>query len=137
MPIRAIQDFDSSVKVSIALPNAANTVCTSPIDLGNNAPFPITESFHVKLSIGQATGANSKNINLVLQHSNESNANFANIAGLGAPIKVIAGNATAYPASDITVTLPPETRRYIRGRATGEADGGNAADANLTVQLLF
>lgn len=132
---RQIQDASTQVKVTIALPNAANTVNTSVIDLGNNSPFSVTESIGVQISTGLATGANSKNINVALADSNESNANFTNIAVIAT--EVVAGNATKYPASSINIALPPTVKRYIRGTATGEANGGDASDANLTVQLRF
>jgi hypothetical protein len=135
---RNIQDASSQVKVSVALPNAANTTSTNVIDLGANQSFPLSETIGVKLSNTVSTGANSKNINFVLQHSNESNANFVNIPTLGAPIKVLAGNASAFPASAATnITLPPGVNRYIKGSATGEANGGDAGDGTFTVQLVF
>jgi hypothetical protein len=134
---RSITDANSSVKQSIALPNAANTACTAAIDLGSNQSYPIGETVSVRLSNGQSTGANSLNINFVLQDSNESNANFANIATLGAPIKVLAGNAANYPSSQTNISLPPGVKRYVRAAATGEANGGNAADNTFTVQFVF
>lgn len=129
-------DNSSDLVKSVALPNAANTVNTGVIDLGNNAPFPITEKVTVRVSTGLGTGANSKNINITLADSNESNANFTNIASVG--VIVNAGNAAnTAPAGSTNFALPPSTKRYIRATATGEANGGNSSDANLTVQLLF
>lgn len=132
---REIQDYDASVKVSSALPNAANTVNSNVIDLGNNVAHPITEHFAVKLSITAATGANNKNINIALQQSNESNANFANIAELASWVNV--NDNSTYTAATRTVQLPPSTKRYIRATAVGEANGGNASDGTFGVQLLF
>lgn len=134
---RAIQDASSDCKVNVAMPNAANTVNSNTIDLGANAAYPITESFAVKVTGATATGANSKNVNVVLQHSNEAAANFVNIGGLGAPVLVLAGNSANVIGGNVTVTLPPGVRRYVRAQATGEANGGNAADGNITLQLLF
>ena len=128
---------DALLSKAIALPIAANTVNTNYIDLGATQPYPVTQDFEVKLTVDTATGANSKNVNAVIQHSAESNANFTNIAGLGAPILVAAGNAANVIGSNVIVQLPPSTKRYIRGSALGEANGGNAADGNLTVELLF
>lgn len=129
-----VQDNSSALKSVVALPNAANTVTTNGIDLGNATTFPLTTRFTVKVTTGQSTGANSKNINVVLQDSAD-NSSFANIVGSG-PV-VIAGNAANFPSSTTNFALPPATRRYIRASATGEANGGNAADNNITVQLLF
>ena len=127
---------DSDLTVAIALPNAANTVTTNVIDLGSNTPFPVTEGFHVKLSTSTATGANNKNINIRLAHSNESNANFTNITELGL-FQVVDSNGAGFSAGSMTVQLPPKVKRYIRGTALGEANGGNAANGTLTVELMF
>lgn len=130
---------DAQLKVTKALPNAANTVTTNVIDLGTSAPFPTTEKFHVKISIDTATGANSKNVNAVLKATNESNGgNAVNIAGLGAPILVAAGNAANVIGANVVVQLPPNLdKQYICASATGEANGADSSDGNLTVELLF
>lgn len=127
---------DVNVKQSIALPNAANTVNTNSIDLGSAYGFPVTEKFQVRLSTTAGTGANNKNVTVVLQASNEAAANFANITELAT--LVINEDSSAYAATNREVSLPPGiAKRYIRASATGEADGGNAADGTLTVELLF
>lgn len=129
---RSIQD--ALLSVSVALPNAANTVNTNVIDLGSTQPFPATEGVAVRVTSGLSTGANSKNINIVLQHTNESNGgnavNFSNVM-------VVAGNAANFPLATFNIALPPDVRQYIRASATGEANGGNAADGNLTAQVVF
>ena len=135
MPNRLIPDSSAEVKITKALPNAANTANTNVVDLGNNSPYPITEHFNVKLSITAATGANNKNINIALQDSNESNANFTNIAELATWRNQ--NDDSTYAAANRTVTLPPATKRYVRATAVGETNGGDASDGTLTVQLLF
>jgi hypothetical protein len=126
---------DLSLQGNCALPNAANTVNTNVVDLGAN-PYPAaTKAIEVRVSTTQSTGANSKNINFALQHSNESNANFANIAELA--IQTIAGNAANYPATNANFALPASTKRYIRATALGEANGGNASDGTITVKVLL
>ena len=127
---------DADLSVNVALPNAGNTVTTNAIDLGSNTPFPVGDRLTVKLSTSAATGANNKNITARLQHSNEANANFTNISELGS-LTVTDNNGAGYPAGSLQVALPPATKRYVRGIATGEAAGGNAADGALTVELLF
>jgi hypothetical protein len=127
---------DTQLAVSVALPNAANTVATNIIDLGSVTPYPATEHVVVQITTSLATGANNKNINVALQHSDDTNvSNFANIPEL-AP-KVIAGNTANFPATTVNVALPPGAKRYIRATALGEANGGNSADGTLTVKLLF
>lgn len=122
---------------NVAMPNAANTVNTNAMDLLQAVPYSTTQYVVLQVTTTQATGANSKNINFVVQDSAD-NSSFANIATLRTPT-VIAGNATAYPATTVNFALPPftGTRRYIRVSATGEANGGDASDGTLTAQLLF
>jgi hypothetical protein len=130
---------DVSLKKTVALPLAANTATTNVIDLGAAAPYPTTDNFTVRVTIDTATGANSKNVNAVIKATNESNGgNAVNIAGLGAPILVAAGNAANVIGANVEVQLPPNLdKRYICASATGEANGGNSADGNLTIELLF
>lgn len=143
--------LDQNYIVTVALPNAANTVNTNAMDLfsaagaplPNTLPFSTTETINFKVLTTQSTGANSKNINVVLQHTGQlsngavDSANYANIPTLGAPIEVIAGNATNFPASSITGKFPPGTKQFVRAQATGEANGGNASDGTLTFELGF
>ena len=127
---------DANLKQSVALPNAANTVTTNSIDCGSAAGFPLSEAFQVRLSTTAATGANDKNITIVLQSSNEANANFTNIAELAT--LVINEGSSAYAATNREISIPPgQAKRYLKASATGEANGGNAADGTLTIELLF
>lgn len=126
---------------NIAMPNAANTVNTAAIDLESTKPFPTEGRFAVRLSNTAATGANTKNINYAIQHTNANtdgtadNGNWTNITELA--IVTVIGNAANANASSTNVFLPPSTKRYIRGTGTGEANGGNSSDGTLTIELLF
>jgi len=129
---------------NVAGPNAANTVNTNAINLetGNGATvFPTNGDVEVRLSSTIGTGANSKNINYALQHTNSNsdgtadNGNWTNIPELA--IQVVAGNTTNTGALNAYFTLPPSTKPWIRGTATGEANGGNSSDSTFTVDLLF
>jgi hypothetical protein len=126
---------DESVNQTVTLPSGNATKNTNSVDLGKALPFPITEAFHVKVSTTTATGANNKNITVKVQDSAD-NETFANIAELGS-LTVTDANGAGFPAGSITVQLPPDTRRYVRAQATGEANGGDASDGNLTVSFLF
>lgn len=128
---------DALLRAVAALPNAANVVNSNSIDLGANPAFTV-EKVQVLIASTAATGANSKNIGVVLQHSDEPSANFTNIAELGNPLLKITDNANAgYPEGEAVAYLPPSVKRYIRGSALGEANGGNAGDGTFTVALLF
>lgn len=127
---------DANLKQSVALPNAANTANTNSIDLGTAEGFPLNEKMGVRISTTAATGANDKNITIVLQASNEAAANFTNVTEVASV--VINEGSSAYAATNRDVSLPPGfAKRYIRASATGEANGGNAADGTLTIELLF
>jgi hypothetical protein len=126
---------DASLNKSVDLPTGAATANTNSVDLGQATPFPITESFHVKLSTSVATGANNKTITVKVQDSAD-NTTFANIAAIGA-LTVTDNNGAGFPAGSLTVSLPPTTRRYVRGQATSVADGGDSTDGSLTVEFLF
>lgn len=126
---------DSNLIQTAAMPNAANTVNTNTIDLKQQAVRPFNGQFRVRLYNGQATGANSKNINYTLYGSNESNGGNA-VAHQGAV--TVAGNAANHPASNREVTLQPNfDKRYIFGSATGEANGGNAGDGTFGVEIIM
>lgn len=126
---------DVNLISNVALPNAGNTVNTNAIALPQNGNRPFLPGLRVRFETTQSTGANSKNINVVLQASNEANANFANIAELAS--MRVAGNAANYPAANREVYLPPNLNKsYVRAQATGEADGGNASDGVLSLQFV-
>lgn len=125
---------DAELLRTVALPSGAATANTNSVDLGKATPFPIQNSFSVKLSTTVGNGANAKNITCRVQHSDD-NATFSNIAELGA--LVVTEATGSYPAGSMTVTLPPGTKRYVRAQATGEANGGNASNGALSVEFLF
>lgn len=127
---------DANLKQSIALPNAGNTVNTNSIDLGTTQGFPLNEKVGVRLSTTSGVGANDKNITAVFQASNEAAANFTNITELATV--VINEGSSVYAATNRDVQLPPGfAKRYIRASATGEANGGDASNGALTIELLF
>jgi hypothetical protein len=134
-PISERRLKDAELTRTAALPNAGNTTTTNSVDLGKTKPFPVQDGFHVKLSTTTGNGANNKNITVRVQDSAD-NSTFANITALGSLVVTDAAG-DGYPAGSLTVALPPGTRRYVRAAATGEANGGNAANGSLTVEFLF
>ncbi len=145
-PTNSRNIVDQNYVVTVAMPNAANTVNTSGINLLVATPFPTTETINFQVTTTQATGANSKNVNIVIQHTSANSdgtansAAWANVPQLAAPLVTIAGNATNYPAytnANGVFKAPPNLLQFVRAQATGEANGGNASDGTLTFQLLF
>jgi hypothetical protein len=116
------------------MPNAANTVNTSGVDLGATTPYPITEHISVKISNTAATGANTKNVNIRLMDSAD-NSSFTNVAQTANPI-LRTTDSSGYPASNVIIALPPNIKRYIRATALGEANGGDASDGTFSLEVL-
>lgn len=126
---------DSNLIQTAAMPNAGNTVNTNTVDLKQQSVRPFNGGFRVRLYNGQATGANSKNIAYTLYGSNESNGANA-IAHQSA--FTVAGNAANHPASDREVTIQPNfDKRYLFFSATGEENGGNAADGTFGIEIII
>lgn len=132
---RSIQDAELSKTTSYG--NVNFTANGNSIDLRAVTPYPVTEKVVARITTTAGTNAaNNKNINITVQHSDvDLNANFTNIAEL-APLTILEVGA-AYAATERDVMLPPSTKRYIRLRIAGEANGGNANDGTATLKLLF
>lgn len=128
---------DALTLVTSTLPNAANTVNSNGIDLGATTPYPLTESILVNVAIGVATGANNKNINIRIMDSAD-NTTFTNVAVIANPVlRSVDANAAGHSASNVTISLPPTIRRYIRATALGEANGGDSSDGSFYIKLLY
>jgi hypothetical protein len=131
----AIQD--STLSANTALGTNNSTTSTAAIDLGAIAPFPATTRFTVQISTtGSTNGANSKNVNISLQHSDVNTAaNFTNIAEL-APLTIAMSTGTL-AATTRNVTLPPSAKQFLRIICATENFGGNPNDATATLKLLL
>jgi hypothetical protein len=137
--------IDANYVANVALPNVGNTASTAALNLLNAVPFPVTETINVQVVVGAATGtANSKNINVVMQHTTANadgtanTAAWANIPTLAIPILTTTDNAGAgNPGGSATFKLPPLAQEFIRAEFIGEANGGVAVLGTGTLQLLF
>jgi hypothetical protein len=125
---------DATLRQSVALPNAANTVNTNVIELPQQATRPFNGNFRVILKNEAATAANTKNLNYRLYATNESNGANAVAAS---EIFTVVSATTVHPVSTREVYLRPELdKKYIFGSATGEANGGDASDGDLTIEII-
>lgn len=131
---RAIRDSLLSANTIFGVNNA--TTSTAAIDLGATTPYPTTEKFTAQIVTTAGTNAaNNKNVNITIQHSDVNTAaNFTNlvVAALRVP-EVSAG----YAASTANVTLPPNTKQYVRLLCQTENAGGNPNDGTATLRLAF
>lgn len=132
---RSIKDADLAKTTTYG--NVNFTANGNTLDLGQVLPYPVLEQVMAQIATTAGTNAaNNKNINITVQHSDvDLNANFTNIAEL-APLTIMEV-ATGYAATTRNIALPPGTKRYIRLRIAGEANGGNANDGTATLRLLL
>lgn len=128
---------DNIYVVTANLPNAANTVNTSGLDLLSVVPYPTTDRVDVNILVLGGLSNNNKNINYVLQDSAD-NGNWTNVAYLKAPLFQVADNTnTNFNNANVIVKLMPGGQRYLRLQGTGEANGGAGTSGLVTLQLLF
>lgn len=133
MPNRAIGDKELEVTTSLGDNNA--TTRGNAIDLGCVTPYPTTERLLVQIATTAGNGANNKNVNIRLEHSDvNTNANFTNIAELS--ILTIPEVSASYAATTRNVALPPSTKRFIRTIAVTESSGGNASNGTVVLKIL-
>ena len=137
-PNNAKQLLDVNYIVTTALPNAANTINSSGLDLVQAVPYPVsTDSVDVNVMIAAGVGANNKNINVWLQDSAD-NGNWTNVVYLANPLfQVVDNGNTNVNTANVVVKLMPGGQRYVRAVSRGEANGGAGTNGLLTLQLLF
>lgn len=136
-PVNARQLIDGIYVVAASLPNAANTVNTSGLDLLQATPYPTTDRVDVNIVITPGLGNNNKNINYVLQDSAD-NGNWTNVKFLAAPLFQVTDNTnTNVNSANVVVKLMPGGQRYIRLQGTGEASGNPGTNGLATLQLLM
>ena len=136
-PVNQRQLIDGIYVVTASLPNAANTVYTSGLDLLQSTPYPTTDRVDVNIISAGGLGNNNKNINYFLQESSD-NGNWTNCAYLKAPLfQTIDNGNTNTNAANVVVKLQPGALRYLRLGATGEANGNPGTNGLSTLQLLF
>ena len=139
--------FDANyITPNVALPTAGTLVNTNALNLLVATPYPITETINALAVIGvqgTANTANSKNCNVILQHTSANTdgtpnaSNWTNISTLGAVSAV--DNAGGGWAAQVNALykLPPGTQQFIRAQYNVEANGGNAASGNGSLALVF
>lgn len=132
--IRQVGDALKTVNVALGDNNA--TTSTAGIDLEAVKPFPATERFMVQIVTTAGNGANNKNVNIRIQHSNVNlAANFTNITELG--ILTIPEVSASYAATTSNIALPPGTKQFIRLICVTENTGGNPTNGTATLKCLF
>lgn len=136
-PTNARQLIDGLYVVTTLLPNAANTVNSSGLDLQQAVPYPVTDRVDVNIVVTAGVGANNKNVNVRLMESAD-NGNWTNMAYMANPLFQVTDNAnTNVNAANVVVKLQPGCLRYIRVTSLGEANGGAGTNGGITLQLLF
>jgi hypothetical protein len=127
---------DANLIKTKALPAAAATAYTASIDFVATTLYPTNELVQANVSI-PATAAlvEAKTITLGFQDSADDSS-FANIAGTGTLV-ITGGTGGAGGAGNMTINLPPATRRYVRAYATVLTGGGDNTAVSFTFELLL
>lgn len=137
-PYNAKSLLDVNYIVTTLLPNAANNVNSSGLDLQQAVPYPVsTDQVDVQIIIVGGAGANNKNVNVWMEDSAD-NGNWTNTVGLANPLVQVTDNQNTNTGNNTyTFKLMPGGRRYIRVALVGEANGGAGTNGSATLQLLF
>jgi hypothetical protein len=137
-PVNTRAIIDINYVGTANLPAGAANTNTNALDMIQAKPYPTTEYVLCQvLMAAAATSTNNKNINVTLEDS-ANNVTFAIIPIFASPLlQVTDNNGAGWAAQSVQVMLPPTVRRYIRAKATGEANGNPAAGVVLTCQLQF
>lgn len=135
-----LEDADSSVKKTKALPNGADTIYSDAINLGHQSSNPprgeVHGDFEVKISAPVLTTAelpDTKTMKYTVEHSDDG-TNFVDLLP-DVLIQTGAGGAGAAAASDY-VRLPSMSKQHIRLQATNDGTG-DASGKSATFQLVF
>jgi hypothetical protein len=136
-PAQTQRNFqDANVKVSKALPAAAATNYSDPIDLGSENPGLVRDKVDLVVNL-PATPAlvDAKTVTLAVQDSADGTT-FAAIPEL-APIVATGASGAGAAAIERRFSLPPTVRRYIRVKQDVLAAGGDNTAVSVSIGLRF
>lgn len=117
---------------SIALPAAGASAVTASLDFGTALPGPQKITLALELPALPSL-ANTKTATLEVEDSAD-NSSFAPIPGTG-NMSVVGAGGTGAAAKIFRLNLPPVFRRYVRAKATVQADGGDNTAQSLTLAV--
>lgn len=131
MPIKDIQSTKS-----VALPAAAAAALTAAIDLYSVQVGPVGSNIEVNLSIEAVPNlVDAKTITLDLYHCDTLAGSYTVVPTVGNMVVTGAGGVGA-AATKFRFYFPPETKRFIKGRAAVLTAGGDNTAKTLTLALV-
>ena len=126
---------DHLLHVVTALPAAAGTADSDPIDLGAATPWVTTESFNFVVKVDALPALeDDKTATLTLQHSGDGEA-WEAIPTL-APLIVIGAGGTGSGAREVIFKVPPTIKRFVRLALAVESGGGDVTAGKATLELV-
>ena len=133
-----LNDDDSAVKVTKALPNGAATVASDGIDLGHGTKGDFLAACELEIAapaLAVADLANGDTMTYDVYHDTASDFSSETLLMDNVITQTGAGGAGA-AAQTVAVRLPVDVKRYVRVKATNSA-AGDASDKSLTARLRF
>lgn len=126
---------DNTMLRTVALPAAAATADTAVVDLFADRVGPVGDALEVHFSLpALAALVEDKTVSVQLVQCATSDGTFLAIPGTGVFV-VTGGSGNGAAAAQFRMYFPPDTLRYVKGRATVLADGGDNTAASLTLEF--
>lgn len=127
---------DTSLKVTKALPAAAATNYSDPIDLRDSAPGLKMRNAEVEVALPATPSlVDAKTVTLTLQDSADG-TNFTDIASLASIVATGAGGAGA-GAVTRNYKLPEDVRRYVRLKQAVLTAGGDNTGISVVTSVIY
>lgn len=135
----AVKDDDASVKITRALPNGAQTVASTGIDLGHGTLGDFLANCELQIeapAVSTTELPDGQTFTYDLFHDTASD--FSGEVLLADNVVTQTGAGAAGAAAQTVQYRPAvDVKRYVRLKITGSATAGNASGKNATFRLVF
>lgn len=131
---RNLQDYSLN-PATFALPSAAGSTTSDPIDFGTDAYKP--ENIELRLSVPALTDAmvgSAETATYIIETA--ATSNFSTVARIIAS-KTHTGAGSGVAAAVLRARLPADCERYVRAKITTGASTGDASSISGTFQARF
>lgn len=126
---------DETMTRTVALPVAGAAALTSSVDLGATEVGPIGNNVEVHLSLPALPDlVDDKTVTVDLYDCDTEDGTYAVVPTVGNMVVTGADSAGA-DAARWRLSLPPHTRRYVKGRVAVLTGGGDNTAKSLTMEF--
>lgn len=131
---RNLQDADSTLSQTPALPNGAATTYSTVVDLGAGPAVP--EFFEIEITIPNATTSEAPDTR-TLTVDVVAGSTSTPTTGVTAQTVYTGAGGAGFTGSTFRVRLPSTAGRYFRLRMVGGTSFGNMSAKTATFKVLF